>query len=211
MKTIKILPVKDPVQKLVLIDSDHLIFANSTGDILDWDLNNTEQEPQILFTNEKHQPINNLAFDKVKKWLVASSLGEIMIFPYNSQKTGNVKPEYFAIKHKAVISQIDFSPDNNLLVTGSQDAIMLWDMRDVELNQVSEIIPVVIDNSHRIFSLTFDGESKYLVYGDNKLLHVYPLNIQDVYKKLKLLMGKRVLNDQEWKYYIKGNLEKPGY
>lgn len=210
MKTIKILTVKDPVQKFVMIDSDHLIFANSTGNLLDWDLNKIEQEPQIIFSNDKHQPFNTLAYNVAHKWLVTSSFGEILIFPFNTHKTGNPEPEQFAVKHKAVIFHTDFSPDNNWLVTASTDAIMLWDMRDIEIKDIDKIIPVVIENNRQILSLSFDQESKYLLYGDNRVLHIYPIDIKDVYAKLKVIMGKRELTEQEWKFYIKGDIEKPG-
>jgi hypothetical protein len=209
MQTIKILAVMEPVQKFVLTDSDHLIFANSTGNILDWDLNKIDQEPQIICSNENRQPFNSLAYNKSRKWIAASSFGDIMIFPLNNDMTGTPKPVHFALKHKAVISQMDFSPDNNWLVTASQDALMLWDMRNVDINEIDKVIPVVIDNNQQVFSLTFDGESKYIIYGDNKLLHIYPIDIQVIYAKLKLLMGKRELTDQEWKFYVKGDLVRP--
>ena len=209
-KTIKILTVKDPARKLVMIDSDHLIFANSTGNLLNWDLNNLEQEPQIIFSNEKHQPFNTLAFNAAHNWIVASTFGQIMIIPYNTQKTGNIEPEQFVIKHKGLISQVDFSPDNSWLVTASTDAIMLWDMRDIGIKEMDQIIPVIIENNRQIFSLTFDGESKYLLYGDNRVLHIYPIDIQSIYSKLRLLMGRRELTGQEWKFYVKGDLERPG-
>ncbi|MCX6254214.1 MAG: hypothetical protein NTV31_07020 [Bacteroidia bacterium] len=208
-KTVKILPVNEPVQKFVLINSDHLVFTNSTGNILDWDLNKIEQEPGIVYSNVNRQPFNTLAYNADHQWLVAASFGNIMIFPLNPEKIENLKPEQFTVKHKAVISQIEFSPDNNWLVSASQDAIMLWDMRDIEIKETDKIIPVVIDNNRQIFSLTFDGESKYLVYGDNSLLHIYPIDIQGIYTKLKLIMGARELKEQEWKFYVKGDLEKP--
>jgi hypothetical protein len=208
-KTIKILTVKDPVQKFVVIDSDHLVFTNSTGNILEWDLNNIEQEPKILFSNESHQPFNSLTYNASHRWLAASSFGNIIIFPYNPGQTGTLRAEQFTVKHKAVISQLDFSPDNNWLVSASSDAIMLWDIRDVEIKEIDKIIPVVIENSRQIFSMTFDDESKYLMYGDNRVLHIYPIDIKSIYTKLKLLMVKRELTDQEWKFYVKGDLEKP--
>jgi len=133
-----------------------------------------------------------------------------LILPYNPVQTGSLKAEQFAIKHKAVISQLDFSPDNNWLVSASQDAIMLWDMRAAEINGIDKIIPVVIENNRQIFSLTFDAESKYFMYADNRILHIYPIDIQNIYTKLKLIMGKRELTEQEWKFYIKGDLDRPG-
>jgi energy-coupling factor transporter ATP-binding protein EcfA2 len=209
-KAVKILSVKDPVQKFVLADSDHLIMTNSTGNILDWDLNKIDQEPQTVYSNVNHQPFNTLAYNAAHRWLAVSSFGNIMIFPYNPGQTGSLNPEQFAVKHKAVISQIDFSPDNNWLVSASQDAIMIWDMRDAEINGIDKLIPVVIENNRQIFSMTFDADSRYLLYGDNRVLHIYPIDIQSIYAKLKLIMGKRELKEQEWKFYIKGDLEKPG-
>jgi WD40 repeat protein len=208
-KNLKTLTLNEPVQKFILVNSDHLIFTNSSGNILDWNLNNTETQPQIIFSNGNHQPLNTLAYDSDRKWLVASSFGNIMIFPYDPGQTGTLKPELFAVKHKAVISKLDFSPDKNWLVSGSQDAIMIWDMRDIKLNEIDKIVPVVIDNNRQLFSMAFDEESKYIMYGDNKVLHIYPIDIQSIYAKLKLIMGKRDLSQQEWKFYVKGDVEKP--
>ena len=132
-----------------------------------------------------------------------------MIFPYEPGQAGKLKPEQFALNHKAVISRLDFSPDNNWLVSGSTDAVMIWDMRDIKINEIDKIIPVVIENNKQLFSLAFDEESKYIMYGDSKVLHIYPIDIQSIYLKLKLIMGKRELSDQEWKFYVKGDVEKP--
>ena len=209
-KNVKILAVNEPVQKFVLIDPDHLVFTNSTGNILNWDLKNTDREPEIIYSNENRQPFNTLAYNATHRWLVAASFGNIMIFPLDPDNIKNLKPEQFTIKHKAVISQIAFSPDNNWLVSASQDAVMLWNMRDIGIKEPDKFMPVVVENNRQILSLTFDEESKYLIYGDNRLLHVYPIDIQSIYAKLKLIMGERELKEQEWKYYVKGDLERPG-
>jgi WD40 repeat protein len=208
-KSLKILSVKEPVQKFILVNTDHLIFTNSTGNIYDWDLKYTEKQPEIIFSNENHQPISNLAYNSDRRWLAASSFGNMMIFPYDRGQAGKLKPEQFALNHKAVISRLDFSPDNNWLVSGSTDAVMIWDMRDIKINEIDKIIPVVIENNKQLFSLAFDEESKYIMYGDSKVLHIYPIDIQSIYLKLKLIMGKRELSDQEWKFYVKGDVEKP--
>ena len=209
MKNVKILTVKDPVQKFVITGTDHLIFTNSNGKILDWDLNNIDAEPAVLYSNSSHQPYNTLAFDATHNRVAVSSLGELVILPLKTVDPEIRKPEQFAVKHKAVISQLNFSPDNQWLISGSQDAVMFWDMRDVEIKDVDKVIPVVVENNRQIFSMIFDENSKYLMYGDNKFLHIYPFDVQDVYKKLKFITGSRELSDQEWKFYVKGDLEKP--
>jgi WD40 repeat protein len=208
-KSLKILTLDEPVQKFILVNSDHLIFTNSRGNILDWNLNKTETQPQIIFSNENHRPFSSVAYDSDRRWLVVSSFGNIMIFPYDPEQPGILKPEQFAVKHKAVISRLEFSHDNNWLVSGSQDAIMIWDMRDIKIDEIDKIVPVIIENNHQLFSLAFDQESKYIMYGDNKMLHIYPIDIQSIYEKLKLIMGKRELSEQEWKFFVKGDVEKP--
>jgi WD40 repeat protein/cell division protein FtsB len=208
-RTIKILLLNEVVQKFVLIDSSHLIFTDAIGNIKDWDLNNIEKQPNVIYSNENHKPFHNLAYNAAHRWLVAACFGNLMIFPFDPEKHENLKPELFTVKHKAIISQLTFSPDNNWLVSASQDAIMLWDIKNVNLTEANKVIPVVIDNSHLIFSLTFDQESKYVIYGDNKQLHIYPIDIQDIYAKIRIIMKGKQLNDQEWRYYVKGDLEKP--
>ncbi len=72
------------------------------------------------------------------------------------------------------------------------------------------LVPIVIENSRQVFSLGFDSDSKYILYGDNRLMHIYPFDITDIYTKLRLKMGDKELSEQEWKYYVKGDLIKPG-
>ena len=208
-KTVKKLQLNEPVQKFVLAYPDHLVYANSSGQILDWDLNNTDQEPEIIYAAENRQPFQSLAYSATHKWLVTTSLGDIVIFPFNPENTGNLIPERFTVKHKGVVSKLDFSPDNKWLVSASQDAIMLWDMRDIGNMETDKFVPLVIENNRQIFSLAFDQDSKYLFYGDNRLLHIYPIDIEDMYTKLKLLTGGKELSQQEWNYYIKGELDRP--
>ena len=87
---------------------------------------------------------------------------------------------------------------------------MLWDLRDIGSKEIDKFVPLVIENNRQVFSLTFDEDSKYLLYGDNRLMHIYPVDIKDIYAKLKLKMGERELSDQDRKYYVKGELERPG-
>jgi WD40 repeat protein len=207
-KTIKILTEKDAVQKVVLTDSDHLIFSNST-DIMVWDLNQIDQDPLVIYSNEMRQPFTSLAYNPVHKLLVATTLGEILTFTLNNDKTGILKSEQFAVKHEAVISRTDFSRDNNWLVTASFDAIMLWDIRDIKQDGADKVLPIVIETDRLTLSLIFDNESRYIIFGDDELLHIYPIDIQMIYTKLRLIMGKRELTDREWRFYVKGDLEKP--
>jgi WD40 repeat protein len=209
-KTVKELPLNEQIQKFVLIDPEHMIFTGSSGEILCWNLNNPDSYPEVIFRASNRQPIKTLVYNEKFKWLVAASSGEALIFLI--MDPGNItslEPAHFTMKHKAVITHIEFSPDNNWLVTASSDAIMLWNLRDVGSIEVDKFVPIVIENSRQVFSLKFTNDSKYFIYGDNRVLHIYPVDIQDIYTKLKLKMGSKTLSDQEWRYYVKGNLVRP--
>jgi len=207
--TVKELLLDEPVQKFILIQSDHLVFANSSGQILQWDLKDINLEPGIIYSDENRRPFQTIAYNSSHEWMAVASLGNIMIFTYNPDNNENLKSGMLIAKHKGVISQMDFSPDNNWLVSGSQDAIILWDLRDIGNREIDKFVPIVIPNNRQIFSLAFDEDSKYLIYGDNRLMHIYPIDIKDIYSKLRLKMGEKELSEQEWKYYVKGDLVKP--
>ncbi len=209
-KTIRVLTLNEPVQKFVLTGSDQLVYTDSKGNILLWDLNSIAVDPHIIYSNDNRQPFNTLAYNAAHGWLAAASYGKILVFPSKPDNIKNLKPEQFTITHKAVITHLNFSPDNNWLVSASTDAVMLWDLKEIGSQETDKFVPVIIENNHRIFSVVFDEESKYLLYGDNRSMHIYPVDIKLIYTKLKLKTGGKELNEQEWKYYIKGDLQRPG-
>ena len=208
--TVKELLLNEPVQKFILIQSEHLVFANSSGQILQWDLKDINREPGIIYSDENRRPLQTIAYNASHEWIAVASLGNIMIFTFNPDNNENLKSGMFIAKHKGVISQMDFSPDNNWLASASQDAIILWDLRDIGSREIDKFVPIVIPNNRQIFSLAFDEDSKYLIYGDNRLMHIYPVDIKDIYTKLRLKIGDKELSEQEWKYYVKGDLVRPG-
>jgi hypothetical protein len=209
-KVVRDLLLNEPVQKFALINPDNLVYANQTGQILIWHLNDINSDPVVIYSSDQRQPVQNLAYNSEHKWLAASSSGTIMIFLIlNPNNPGNIKPEQFTLKHKTVITQMGFSTDNNWLVSGSADALMLWDMRDAGIKEVDKFEPITIENKRQLFSLAFDENSRYLFYGDNKLMHICPVDINDIYARLKLKTGDKKLTANEWKYYVKGDLVKP--
>jgi WD40 repeat protein len=211
-KMVRQLSLNDPVQKFIMPDSNHLIFANSQGQLLLWHLDDIASDPVVVFSGERRQPIQLLAFSNTHRLLAAGSSGRIMIFNITDpDKFRNPVPEFLTMRHKTVISQMEFSPDNNWLVTGSNDAVMLWDLRDIGIKEVNKFEPVIIENNRQLFSFGFDEDSKYLFYGDNRVLHICPIEIKDIYTRLKSIMGQAKLDENEWKYYVKGDLVQPGY
>jgi WD40 repeat protein len=209
-KTVKELLLAESVQKFALIGQDHLIYTNSTGNIFSLDLNNIDREPEIIYSGNSRQPFQTLAYNDTHKWIVASSSGTIRVFTINPEKLNIISSGQFTVKHKSQISQTGFSPDQNWLVTASPDALMLWDLRDAKDQDLEKLVPIVIENNRQIFSVAFDADSRYLFFGDNRTLHIYPVDITDVYSRLRSKMGRKELTEQEWKYYVKGDLIRPG-
>jgi len=207
--SITTLRLEYPVQEFILTQNDRLFFTNGAGQILEWDLNNVNGQPEVFYTNETLQPYQSLAYSNAHHWLVATSMGSIEVFHMDPDLSGNPEPEIFTVKHNSVISQLEFSPDHNWLVSASPDAIMLWDLREVGSKETEKFVPIVIDNMRQIFSLGFDQDNKYLLYGDMRLLHIYPIDIDDIYTRLKIVTEGKELSEQEWDYYIKGELERP--
>lgn len=207
---VKELLLNEAVQKFVLAQSNYLIFTNSSGQILKWDLKNLNREPVIIYSNETRRSLQTIAYNASHEWIAVGNISDIMIFPFNPDNTENLKDGMIIARHKGVISQMDFSRDNNWLATASQDAIILWNLRDIKSGEINKFVPIVIPNNRQIFSMTFNEDNKYLIYGDNRLMHIYPIDINDIYAKLRLKMGDKELTDQEWKYYVKGDLVRPG-
>jgi WD40 repeat protein len=207
---VKELTVADPVQKFVLYNSDKLLYLTNSGQILVWNLNDLNSDPRVIYTSENNQPLRTLAYNPVQKCLVASGSGNIMVFDLpDPGKVQSLKQEQLPLKHKTVISHLEFSPDGRWLASGSADAIMLWDLRDLKIDDISRLEPVIIENTRQLFSFGFDEGSKYLFYSDNRLLHICPVNIREIYSRLKFIMRRKSLSDNEWKYYVKGDLKKP--
>ena len=208
-KSVSKLQLDGPVQKFVVINQDHLVYTNSEGEILDWDMINTDRNPEVLYTHESGKPLQSLAYDTTHKLLITSSYGEILIFPLDQDSTEMISPQRLTLKHKALISQLEFSPDHNWLVSASQDAILLWNLKHLERNNSDKLVPIVIDNNRMIFSLAFDFDTRYILWGDNRMMHRYPIDIDEIYTKLRIFTQGNELSEQEWNYYVKGDLERP--
>jgi hypothetical protein len=203
------LQLNEEVKKFALAGPDNLVFGNTSGQILKWDLNNINKEPEIIYRDVNRRPFQSIAYNSDHKWIALSSLGNIMIFQFNPENIRDLGSGMVISRHKGAITQMDFSPDNNWLVSASQDAVIFWDLRGIGSMEIEKFVPLVVANSRQIFSLGFDTDSKYVLYGDNRLMHIYPVDINNVYAKLRLKMGNRQLSEQEWKYYVKGDLVRP--
>ena len=72
----------------------------------------SEPESGLIYTDKNRRPFKTIAYNTIHKWLALSSLGTIMIIPFDPDNTGNLNSGMFITRHKGVISHMDFSPDN---------------------------------------------------------------------------------------------------
>jgi WD40 repeat protein len=199
------LQVKNAVKDLVLF-GDMIIYSDDKGGIFTWNLNNTNEEPVLKYQNNKS--INALTINVLHNWLSAASGSEIILFSDILNVSLKTVPKKFSIRHTGIISDLKFSPDNRWLCSvGLDGLILLWDINEGARNGIENIVPVILENKNlKILSLDFDEHSKYLIYADNGNLHLYPIDLEAVYQKLKAKMGKRLMTDHEWDYYIRGEI-----
>ena len=200
------LRVKNPVKDLGLY-KDKIIYSDVKGGIFTWNINKPVEEPILIYQNKK--PINALAINLLHNWLAAASGSEIILFPSISNINLKSVPKIFSVRHTGIISALKFSPDNRWLSSvGLDGLILLWDMNEGVKNGIENILPVIIGNKNlKILSIDFDEHSKYLIYADNENLQLYPIDLEDVYQKLKAKMGKRSMTGNEWDYYKRGDIQ----
>ncbi len=199
------LQVKNAVKDLVLYN-DKIIYSDDKGGIFTWNINKPEEEPVLIYQNNK--PINALAINLLHSWLAAASGSEIILFPDILNINLKSVPKIFSVRHTGIISDLKFSPDDRWFSSvGLDGLILLWDINEGAKNGIENIVPIILgDINLKVLSLDFDEHSKYLIYADNENLQIYPINLEVVYQKLKAKMGKRTMTDNEWNYYIRGEI-----
>ena len=200
------LQVRNPVKDLLLCDHK-IIYSDDKGGLFTWNINMLNEEPVLIFQNK--DPINALALNHSINWLAAASGSDIILFPSVFDINLKTIPRIFSVRHSGIITNLKFSPDNRWLCSAGFDgSILLWDITEGVRNGIENTVPVILGNINRkILSLDFDNQSKYIIYGDNENLQLYPINLEDVYQKLKAKMGKRTITRNEWDYYKRGDIQ----
>jgi len=189
---------------LAVVNSKMLIGVDSRGDLVRIVINgsNSEIKPIKLARSFLYSINYNSKLD----WLIGGgSNGEIVII--KNYASDNVSFTKFPRQHKGIVSNIEFSPNNQWMASASFDGtILLWNLSELTSKGVERLLPIEIQNNSKIFSVGFDEQEKYVIFGDNKKLHIRMLNKLDINKKLRTQLGDMKLTEDEWKYYKKGDL-----
>ncbi len=202
----------DEIKSLAKVTAGKWIALDLNGNLLYCTLTGQNFEVKTKLTEKKQFRI--ISSNPAMKLLVAcTNSGEGFIYNFDPEKVEDLKtfkPVLLPNKHYGIVSAVSFSQDNRWLVTGSLDGtISLWDFYKIKMTGIDKMVPIVINNKKQIFSLSFDSESKYLLFGDNSSLHIYPLDAESIYNNLKKLMNGENLSNAQWNYFKRGELDKP--
>jgi len=199
-------------RKLIVLPNNKLVFTNEINQVLSLGLEQDDGQTEVLYSGSGQENYLSLAYNENLNWIALANSGEIQVFGLDQLGRVISGPNILPVEHVAVISVLEFSPDSKWLVSGSWDGtIMLWNLHPEIRESFEKYVPIIINNPNkRIQSLGFDKDSKYLIYTDNSHLRIYPLDIVDITERLKGILDDKELTDSEFRYYIKGDLAKPG-
>lgn len=178
-------------------DGTALVGGNELGQIIVWDMNNTDNEQR--FSGITSRPVYALQFNPMGNILaVGNEDGEVTMCSYRSL---NLQPYYVLRGQESRINKIGFSRDGKLIATASLDGtIQLWVL---ENNRMERMLPVAFkDHNDFVWSIAFSPNGNYLLAGTRKgILKVWPtkpeLLADDVCRYLIRNMTK-----QEWQRYV---------
>jgi len=178
-------------------DGSSLVGGNELGQIIIWDMNNTDHEE--LFSNVTSRPVYALEFNPGGDILaVGNEDGEVTMCSYRNL---SIQPYYVLRGQESRINKIKFSRDGKLITTASLDGtIQLWVL---ENNRMEKMLPIAFkDHEDFVWSIDFSPDGSYLLAGTrNGILKVWPTRPEllagDVCKYLV-----RNMTRSEWERFV---------
>jgi len=218
------------IKQIAAARSDYLYALNISGDLIVASINTNPQNSfdilgkPILYSGGKQNCFRSIAYTSVHQAIITGTSDGKIAFVLPDKESGKLKIAKFPKQHKGVVKDIVFSNDNRWLATVSLDgSLLLWNLDNIQFQNwakqfekvrdaIKQLVPLVITNSNRkILSVSFSSDNNYLFYGDNKTIHIRPINEDMLYNKLYNVKGlKRTkLTNSEWNYYKRGNIDQP--
>ncbi len=156
-----------------LVFSNKVMFASTeSGDLLYWEIKGTgiDAEPIKLFGKE-NQGGFKLLISEDQKWLVGIS--GVDIFVWDLQDLAK-SPQTIIGSHEKVITSAEILPNNQWLITGSDDHIIkVWPLSE----KLENSLYILRGHDASITTLTSTSDSKWLFSGDqNGSVHFWDLS-----------------------------------
>ncbi len=215
-KIAKEIPLTAPIGSFIL-HKNYFIGADKAGNIMFMNLAELDKPPFSIYRRYA-SPFYSIAYHAEGQHLVVgNSRGEVLYFQFEPEKfhagvSPNLSPQIFTKKHLGAVSTMTFSKNGVWLATGGFDGVvMLWNLRQIEnARKIDKIVPVRIDSEdQKIFSVVFDQHGKHIIFGGMTKLHIRPIDINQLYDQLRNRLKTTDLDEQQWNYFKRGDLEKP--
>lgn len=178
------------ITSLAMNPSDNTIFAGTgEGTIKIWD----DTLDASLYFKEAFA-INTLAISSdYSTMAMGREKGDVILWDLKKKELIRI-----ISGHQSAITDVDFSPDNRLLLTASRDAtVRLWDLQD------SKKLPIVLDDHDDwVLTASFDPTGKNIVSGSmDNFIRVWPVDPTVLANRICELVSRN-LNENEWKEYV---------
>ena len=203
------IPQTSGIRHLTWIEEDkntYLLAADNNGSLSMWDAKQPEKGFTKLNVDLGKSALQTMLFFKEAKMLmVGNSKGEVfIILNFSVQKAQD--NEKFTVQrnfwHRGLVKEIALSPDKRFFATAGFDGmIQMWRINNDLLNHLKKQPDLVIQETSKVLSLTFDSNSEYLIFNDEDKLRICPTNPAEFYKKL-CLQKTRELTSYEWSVYM---------
>lgn len=194
----------------------YFIGADKAGNVVFMNLAELEK-PLISIYKRYASPFYSIAYHADGHHLAVGNLrGEVLYFKFQPENhrigvSTALEPQIFTKKHLGAVSASCFSKDGTWLATAGLDGVvMLWNLKQIENGKIDRIVPVRIDSENqKVFSVAFDQHSKHVIFGGMNKLHIRPIDINQLYDQLRNRMKTKDLDEKQWSYFKRGDLEKP--
>ncbi|MBN2350691.1 MAG: hypothetical protein JXJ22_17775 [Bacteroidales bacterium] len=196
--THKEIAVSDVKINTICISADGrwLYGGSDNGDLIKWNISKGNAE--VLFSSPKNI-ILSLAISNSGGYLAfGDKLGVLRIYNLNTNKLIYTKKA-----HVSRIQDINFSPNNQLLATASNDGtIKIWNLRKFDERPV-----VITEHEDWVFSVDFSPDGKYLASSSqNGKIFIWPATANIMADEICPKISRN-LTTNEWNTYIGYDIE----
>ena len=181
---------KSRVNALSIKEDDSKIFAGlESGNVLIFGENETRE----LYTKDPYA-INTMAISSDHKLLaLGRELGDAIIWDIDRKEILRTIPA-----HQSAITDVDFHPNDNKLLTASRDGtVKIWDIDDpVKLPKVLD------DHLSWVLTAGFDQTGEKVISGSaDNYIRVWPLDPEILAQRICEIVDRN-LTEAEWKEFV---------
>lgn len=182
-----------------------LFGADESGQMTYWNLK-IPMPSQNIFEGAGGEALSSLAYSPAFGFLIAGSVKGHLL---GVELTGDRLVHTFTGKHSGLVKDLAFNDQEGLFASASFDGqILSWNInRNKGIAGFASQIPATLSNDHKILSIAYSEDNKYLIFSDLEGLKARVVDSALLYKKLGQNTKNEKLSEEEWKVYIGTSIE----